>query len=92
VETWRNELVNDFEIPVLREYPQIAEVKKLLYANGALYASLTGSGSAVYGIFSKNKVPELKWDKTHTQKKIPEKQADSPVMNYRHLYTGICTL
>ncbi len=71
VETWRNELVNDFEIPVFREYPRIEKVKKLLYANGALYASLTGSGSAVYGIFSKNKVPELKWDKTHTQKKIP---------------------
>ncbi|HRN57771.1 MAG TPA: 4-(cytidine 5'-diphospho)-2-C-methyl-D-erythritol kinase [Agriterribacter sp.] len=70
VETWRNELVNDFEAPLFREYPQIEEVKKTLYANGALYASLTGSGSAVYGIFSKNKVPGLKWDKNYTQQVI----------------------
>ena len=70
IETWRNELMNDFELPVFHEYPQIEEVKKTLYANGALYASLTGSGSAVYGIFSKNKVPELKWDKNYTQKII----------------------
>jgi 4-diphosphocytidyl-2-C-methyl-D-erythritol kinase len=70
VETWRNELVNDFEIPVFREYPRIEEVKKILYANGALYASLTGSGSAVYGIFSKNNLPKLKWDESYTQKII----------------------
>ncbi|HRO47723.1 4-(cytidine 5'-diphospho)-2-C-methyl-D-erythritol kinase [Agriterribacter sp.] len=70
VETWSHELVNDFEAPVFREYPQIEEVKKTLYANGALYASLTGSGSAVYGIFSKNKAPELKWGKDYTQKII----------------------
>lgn len=70
IETWRNELVNDFELPVFHEYPQVEDVKKTLYVNGALYASLTGSGSAVYGIFSKNKVPELKWDKNYTQKII----------------------
>ncbi|HRP55996.1 4-(cytidine 5'-diphospho)-2-C-methyl-D-erythritol kinase [Agriterribacter sp.] len=70
VETWQDELVNDFEAPVFREYPQIEKVKKRLCAHGALYASLTGSGSAVYGIFSKNKVPELKWDENYTQKII----------------------
>ncbi|HTN09013.1 4-(cytidine 5'-diphospho)-2-C-methyl-D-erythritol kinase [Agriterribacter sp.] len=70
IETWSNELLNDFEPPVFREYPQIAEVKKILYANGALYASLSGSGSSVYGIFSKNKAPELKWDKNYTHKII----------------------
>lgn len=68
--SWKNELVNDFELPVFREYPQIESVKKTLYANGALYASLTGSGSSVYGIFHKNKVPELKWDKGYIQKTI----------------------
>lgn len=70
VETWKDELTNDFELPVFRAHPPIEEIKKTLYANGALYASLTGSGSAVYGIFGKNKVPELKWDKNHTQKII----------------------
>lgn len=70
VETWRDELTNDFELPVFRAHPPIEEIKKILYANGALYASLTGSGSAVYGIFSKNKVPELLWDKHYIQKII----------------------
>ena len=70
VETWKEELVNDFELPVFSQYPQIAEIKKLLYDNGALYASLSGSGSSVYGIFSKKKFPKLKWDKNYTQKTI----------------------
>jgi 4-diphosphocytidyl-2-C-methyl-D-erythritol kinase len=70
VETWKEELVNDFELPVFSQYPQIAQIKKSLYDNGALYASLSGSGSSVYGIFSKNKVPDLKWDKNYTQKII----------------------
>lgn len=70
VETWKDELVNDFELPVFSQYPQIAQIKKSLYDNGALYASLSGSGSSVYGIFSKNKVPDLKWDKNYTQKII----------------------
>ena len=70
VETWKGELVNDFELPVFSQYPQIAEIKKLLYDNGALYASLSGSGSSVYGIFSKKKFPKLKWDKNYTQKTI----------------------
>lgn len=70
VETWKEELVNDFELPVFSQYPEIENVKRNLYANGALYASLSGSGSSVYGIFSKNQVPELKWDKNYTQKII----------------------
>ncbi len=70
VETWKDKLINDFELPVFRAHPPIEEIKKILYANGALYASLTGSGSAVYGIFSKNKVPELQWDKNYIQKII----------------------
>lgn len=70
VETWKDKLINDFELPVFHAHPPIAEIKKILYANGALYASLTGSGSAVYGIFSKNKVPRLQWDKHYIQKII----------------------
>lgn len=70
VEIWKDKLINDFELPVFRAHPPIEEIKKILYANGALYASLTGSGSAVYGIFSKNKLPDLKWDKHYTQKII----------------------
>lgn len=54
VETWRNGLVNDFETTVFKKYPQLATIKETMYTNGALYASLTGSGSVVYGIFKKN--------------------------------------
>lgn len=50
---WRDQLSNDFEDSVFRRYPEIREIKKELYEQGALYASMTGSGSAVYGIFEK---------------------------------------
>ena len=51
VSSWKNLLVNDFEAPVFQEYPQIASVKENLYSHGAIFASLSGSGSVVYGIF-----------------------------------------
>lgn len=52
VEQWKSKLKNDFEESVFRKFPQIASIKKSLYDAGALYASMSGSGSAVYGIFS----------------------------------------
>lgn len=48
---WKGNLVNDFEQPVMKKYPLIREAKEALYRQGALYASMSGSGSAVYGIF-----------------------------------------
>jgi 4-diphosphocytidyl-2-C-methyl-D-erythritol kinase len=56
ITTWPQNLVNDFEAPVMQAYPAIAAVKNELYAQGALYASMTGSGSTVYGLFEKDKV------------------------------------
>lgn len=56
VTTWRNELVNDFEISVLKNHKEIREIKDFLYAKGAIYASMTGSGSSVFGIFPKDSV------------------------------------
>lgn len=53
VENWRSTLFNDFETGVFTLFPQIAAIKQTLYDNGALYASLSGSGSAVYGLFGK---------------------------------------
>jgi 4-diphosphocytidyl-2-C-methyl-D-erythritol kinase len=49
---WKNELKNDFEDSILPNYPAIASLKEQLYAQGAVYASMTGSGSAVYGLFN----------------------------------------
>ena len=49
--TWREELQNDFETTVFRKYPQLPAVKEKLYADGAVYAAMSGSGSAFFGLF-----------------------------------------
>ena len=51
VEEWRQLLVNDFEGSVFAQYPEIGRIKEQLYELGAVYAAMTGSGSAVYGLF-----------------------------------------
>jgi len=55
ITTWKDELINDFENPVFAKYPEIKKIKDALYDSGAIYASMSGSGSAVYGIFRKEK-------------------------------------
>jgi len=50
---WKDFLVNDFEASVFIRFPQIAELKKELYNAGAVYASMSGSGASVFGIFDK---------------------------------------
>ena len=51
IETWRESMKNDFEYSVFLSHPEIAAIKDKLYDLGAVYASMSGSGSAVYGIF-----------------------------------------
>ncbi|MBR4227938.1 MAG: 4-(cytidine 5'-diphospho)-2-C-methyl-D-erythritol kinase [Bacteroidales bacterium] len=48
---WSSCLVNDFEATVFAKYPAVAEAKQALYDAGAIYASMSGSGSAVFGLF-----------------------------------------
>lgn len=55
VETWKNIMVNDFEESVFFQYPEIRNVKEKMYELGAIYASMSGSGSSVFGIFQ-NKI------------------------------------
>ncbi len=58
-EEWKDLLINDFEMYVFRKYPLIENIKTSLYESGALYSSMSGSGSTVYGIFSeKPDIPE----------------------------------
>lgn len=51
IETWKEELRNDFEPSVFGRHPLLAGIRDQLYDSGALYASMTGTGSTVYGIF-----------------------------------------
>jgi 4-diphosphocytidyl-2-C-methyl-D-erythritol kinase len=53
IKNWKEQLVNDFEKGVFTKYPQLGDLKEQLYDLGALYASMSGSGSAVYGIFER---------------------------------------
>lgn len=51
IETWRDELTNDFEQPLFALHPELADIKQRLYQEGAIYAQMSGSGSALFGIF-----------------------------------------
>ena len=56
---WRNWIKNDFQNSIIKHYPIIGNLIQMLYKKNALFASLTGSGSVVYGIFDKR---QLNWD------------------------------
>jgi 4-diphosphocytidyl-2-C-methyl-D-erythritol kinase len=52
VNQWKERIFNDFEKSVFAAYPQLAELKKALYDTGASYASMSGSGSSIFGLYS----------------------------------------
>lgn len=54
VEQWCETLVNDFEETVFAKYPELAAIKRSLYDSGAVYASMSGSGSALFAIYSRD--------------------------------------
>ena len=53
IATWRDQLTNDFEGPIFGRHPLLADIKQRLYDMGALYAQMSGSGSAIFGIFDR---------------------------------------
>ncbi len=57
---WKEHVVNDFEVPVFAQHPVLRNIKQQLYEQGALYASMSGSGSAIFGIFNKGERAEVK--------------------------------
>ena len=58
IENWKKTIKNDFEESVVKDYPEIRDIKNNLYDLGAVYASMSGSGSALFGIF--NTITDLK--------------------------------
>jgi 4-diphosphocytidyl-2-C-methyl-D-erythritol kinase len=65
IRDWKEHLVNDFEPSVFHHYPETALIKDQLYHSGALYASLSGSGSAVFGIFDREEEKTVSFDPTY---------------------------
>lgn len=55
IETWKEDLINDFEKNIFLKYPILEEIKTKMYQNGAVYASMSGTGSVIYGIFKEKK-------------------------------------
>ena len=51
IETWKSTLINDFEAPIFLAHPILQDIKNELYKQGALYASMSGSGRSLFGIF-----------------------------------------
>jgi 4-diphosphocytidyl-2-C-methyl-D-erythritol kinase len=64
--TWRHTVSNDFETALTPTHPVLAEIKQQLYAVGATYASMSGSGSAVYGLWEGAEAPVLTWPAEYT--------------------------
>ena len=56
LEDWKDVVANDFEPGIFANHPELAEIKQRLYAAGAAYASMTGSGSCIYGIFRSKEI------------------------------------
>lgn len=59
IETWKENLANDFESVIFPREPAIRDIRDRLYEAGAVYASMSGSGSGVYGIFRLNPLQDL---------------------------------
>lgn len=57
IDGWKQSIENDFEVSVFGAYPQLKTIKEQLYAAGALYASMSGSGAAMFGLFKQK--PQL---------------------------------
>lgn len=53
ISEWKNTVVNDFELNIFGKLPTLSTIKSRLYEHGAIYASMSGSGSSIYGIFDK---------------------------------------
>ena len=63
IENWKTILKNDFEKSIFKKYPEVEKLKNTLYDKGAIYASMSGSGSACFGIFKEK--PNVDFEKNY---------------------------
>ena len=70
LESWKDELINDFEKIIFQQHHEIMEIKDSLYRNGAIYASMSGSGSTVVGIFPKDQPLQLSFSVNYFVKEL----------------------
>lgn len=59
IKRWKDDICNDFEKVFFPKYRELVDIKDYLYANGALYSSMSGSGSTVFGLFAKDEKKTL---------------------------------
>jgi len=70
IREWKTEMNNDFEAAVFSEFPDVKQIRHEMYAKGALFASMSGSGSTVYGIFEKDTSPLFSFPSSYFIKEI----------------------
>jgi 4-diphosphocytidyl-2-C-methyl-D-erythritol kinase len=69
--SWKEKLYNQFEEHLFVQFPEVAQIKEKLYASGAEYASMSGSGSAVFGIFKEGTdVEKIEWPERYRIKVV----------------------
>ena len=70
---WKNNIFNDFEESIFPNYPELKKLKEELYESGAVYASMSGSGSSMFGIFEQEVKTKESWKKHFTwSSKLPK--------------------
>lgn len=70
VTEWPGKLTNDFEQPVMKQYPEIAGIRETLWQQGAVYVAMSGSGSTMYGIFPLDAKPAFSFPEHYFVKTV----------------------
>jgi 4-diphosphocytidyl-2-C-methyl-D-erythritol kinase len=70
IESWKDQLVNDFEFSVFAQHPMLVDLKSTLYNEGAVYASMSGSGSTMFGVYKDEPSLTFQDDSTYLEKII----------------------
>ncbi len=63
IEQWKDKITNDFEKPLFKMHKELSDIKNHFYNKGAIYSSMSGSGSSIYGIFTEK--PKIQWNENY---------------------------